>query len=146
MTDAISSFSGPHRFLSNFTPCSIVGEDGLAYKSVEHAYQAAKAINAADREKIRQAPTAGEAKRLGRQVECRSDWEAVKVGVMERLLRFKFSNPHFKALLLDTGERRLVEGNTWGDTVWGVCGGKGQNKLGELLMKVRREIRDESTG
>ena len=36
-----------------------------------------------------------------------------------------------------TGDGQIVEGNTWGDTFWGVCGGRGQNWLGRLLMERR---------
>jgi predicted NAD-dependent protein-ADP-ribosyltransferase YbiA (DUF1768 family) len=42
---------------------------------------------------------------------------------------------------LDTGKRFLMEGNYWKDTYWGVCNGDGDNRLGEMLMRVRREIR-----
>lgn len=44
-------------------------------------------------------------------------------------------------MLLKTGDEELVEGNTWGDTFWGVCKGKGRNELGKILMKVREEFR-----
>ena len=43
-------------------------------------------------------------------------------------------------MLLATGEEYLVEGNTWGDKYWGVCGGIGLNHLGKLLMQVRDEL------
>jgi predicted NAD-dependent protein-ADP-ribosyltransferase YbiA (DUF1768 family) len=43
--------------------------------------------------------------------------------------------------LLETGDAELIEGNDWGDTFWGVCGGKGNNFLGKLLMEVRKELR-----
>lgn len=35
----------------------------------------------------------------------------------------------------------LVEGNSFGDTFWGVDArtGKGENHLGKILMKVREE-------
>jgi ribA/ribD-fused uncharacterized protein len=75
----------------------------------------------------------------------RSDWEQVRASVMLDLLRFKFAQPRLAALLRSTGAARLVEGNPWHDTAWGVCTcsthqGVGANKLGELLMQVRSEI------
>ena len=39
------------------------------------------------------------------------------------------------------GEEYLEEGNTWHDTYWGVCNGKGKNKLGKILMQVREELK-----
>ena len=45
-----------------------------------------------------------------------------------------------------TGDAELIEGNTWHDNYWGVCScskcnGRGKNRLGKLLMKVREELR-----
>jgi len=42
--------------------------------------------------------------------------------------------------LVDTGARDLIEGNTWGDTFWGISGGKGENNLGKLLINQREEL------
>ena len=86
--------------------------------------------------------TPGEAKRMGRQVTLRKDWEDVKISVMEKGLRMKFAIPELRDKLLATGEEELVEGNWWGDTCWGVCKGVGANNLGKLLMKIREESRD----
>ena len=44
---------------------------------------------------------------------------------MADLLRQKFSHPDLAVLLLATGDEDLVEINTWGDTFWGICDGKG---------------------
>ena len=44
------------------------------------------------------------------------------------------------ANLLATGKATLVEGNSWGDTFWGVCRGKGKNMLGKILMRVRKRL------
>jgi hypothetical protein len=46
-------------------------------------------------------------------------------------------------MLLDTGNKVLKETNTWGDTYWGISNGKGKNMLGRLLMKLRKEIKEE---
>lgn len=135
--EPINKFEGKYRFLSNFYPCF---PDGL---SVEHRYQAAKAISFFDWYWVLSSPNAGIAKKRGRQIEVRKDWEQVKLNIMEQLLNHKFlNNPDLKKLLLDTGERELIEGNWWGDTFWGVCNGIGENHLGKLLMKVRKELRN----
>lgn len=136
----IGHFAGEFRFLSNFYPCTIEYEDSL-YGSVEHAYQAAKTLYPEERHTILMAPTPGYAKRLGRQVRLRVDWEQVKLDVMLELLRRKFAKEPLKGKLLATGDARLVEGNTWGDRFWGVSYGYGLNHLGNLLMRVRDECR-----
>lgn len=136
----IDSFTGEYFFLSNFYTVKIkVGV--IVYPSVEHAYQASKTLSRAARMKVREAPTAGEAKRLGRELVLRRNWEQIKLGMMKGLLEIKFNSVELKAKLLATGDRELIEGNTWGDRYWGVCGGKGENHLGKLLMEVRASYR-----
>lgn len=145
----ILSFADDHDFLSNFYVAPIRFE-GAEYPTVEHAFQAAKTPEGKERARIRNAPNPGKAKSLGRKVALRKDWEQVKLGVMEALVREKFTaHPDLAARLLATGERQLVEGNTWGDTFWGVVRGNGKNHLGKILMRVRAELqgaRKHSTG
>lgn len=136
----IDSFSGRHRFLSNFYPASIV-LDGEEYPTVEHAYQAAKTVDSLARAFIRGLSRAGDAKRAGKAFPLRPDWEEMKLPIMESLLWQKFAAPPLRTWLLDTGDQVLVEGNYWGDEFWGVCRGRGENHLGKLLMKVRNELR-----
>lgn len=144
MSDDILEFREAHEFLSNFWPVAIRFE-GQTYPTVEHAFQAAKTDDEEERARIRGARDPGKAKRLGRAVRLRRDWEKVKLGIMESLLREKFTaHPDLRELLLATGERRLVEGNTWGDAFWGVCRGRGKNHLGKLLMRVRDDLRAAS--
>jgi ribA/ribD-fused uncharacterized protein len=124
-------------------PCIYAGDE---YPTVEHAFQAAKTAPA-ERAEFRVAGLdAKGAKRLGGKkslLHGKDWWESIKLGVMETCLRSKFSRPEPRALLLGTGDRELVEGNTWGDKYWGVCanGGGGDNNLGKLLMKLRGELR-----
>lgn len=140
---AIDSFSGQYRFLSNFFPSPIIIK-GNEYATVEHAYQAAKLPNPEHQEAVRLAPTPAQAKKLGRSCLKRPGWDEMKDGVMLDLLRLKFKTATLAALLLMTGNAQLVEGNTWHDHYWGVCNGRGKNRLGELLMQVRSEIHQES--
>lgn len=131
-----------HTVFSNFSPASVVF-DGVEYPTVEHAYQAAKTTDVGDRLWVRAAERPGDAKRRGRRVILRSDWDAVKIEVMRDLLRQKFAVPERRAALMETGDEPLVEGNTWHDEFWGVCScpqhGQGQNWLGRLLMEIRAE-------
>lgn len=62
---------------------------------------------------------------------------------MLQIVRNKFTDPDLRQKLLDTGNARLIEGNTWGDMTWGMVNGKGQNLLGKILEKVRLEIEEE---
>lgn len=139
---SIESFVGDYRFLSNFFPAPVV-LDGMTYPTVEHAYQAAKTLNRKERYRILADFPPSSAKRTGRHLTLRLDWDEVKLGVMLDLLRQKFRASKLKLLLLQTGCKELIEGNTWGDTYWGVCNGVGANHLGRLLMQVRRELLDE---
>jgi len=137
----ISSFTGDYRFLSNFYPAT-VELDGIEYHSVEHAYQAAKTLDQEERKVFHIHPplTAAEAKKLGKKLTMRSDWEEVKLEIMEKLLIQKFAHVDLKKQLSQTGDALLVEGNYWGDTYWGVDNKKGgQNHLGKLLMKIRNQ-------
>lgn len=140
----ISQFRGKYRFLSNFFP-SVVLLDGIEYQTVEHAYQAAKTFDTQARLRIRNAQGPMQAKRLGKRLKLRPDWEDQKLAVMYELLRQKFAHPHFRQMLIGTGNTTLVEGNTWGDTFWGICDNRGENNLGALLMRIRREIQNEDS-
>lgn len=132
-------FVGCYRFLSNFYSCKVRYE-GQIYPSSEAAYQAAKTLDPDTRRQfVTMSP--GEAKRAGRQLEVRSDWETIKIEVMWHCLASKFSDPDLRSKLLDTGDMELVERNTWGDRYWGQVNGVGENQLGRLLMQMRELIR-----
>lgn len=137
----IDDFRGQHNFLSNFFPITII-VGGETYPSVEHAYQAHKAVRDGDHRAIRNALHPAIAKKMGKKIKIRPDWEEVKVRVMLDCLHAKFNDPELRRKLMSTEDDWLIEGNWWGDRFWGVCGGEGQNWLGELLMHVRWEIRE----
>jgi len=152
--DYIIKFDGTdNAFLSNFYPSEIevdrfpldedLGEVKI-YPTSEHAFQAAKTHNQKDRDLILLAATPGAAKRMGRQISLRGDWEDVKNEMMLFCLRKKFEAKDLRDKLLGTGDSILVEGNKWHDSHWGVCycekcKGVGKNMLGKLLMKVRED-------
>ena len=147
----IDKFDGEYAFLSNYYPSKIVydidDEHVMYAKTVEHAFHAAKTFNIEEEFDILAANTPGQAKRLGRKCTLRPDWENVKDDVMRTLLRKKFAIPELRDKLLATGDAKLIEGTTWHDNYWGVCscekcGGRGKNRLGELLMEMREELRE----
>jgi ribA/ribD-fused uncharacterized protein len=136
----IDRFTGDHEFLSNYY-ASPIEVDGILYATVEHAFHAAKTLKLDEKRGIAAAATPGDAKRMGRLVEARADWEEVKVGIMEDLVRLKFgTHSSLREMLLATGDAQLIEGNWWKDTFWGVCRGAGRNELGKILMRVRAEL------
>ena len=133
----ITSFTGEYRWLSNFFPCTIY-YDGMEFRSVEHAYQAAKTQDYIYRTHILNAVSAADAKKYGSSIPLRADWESIKLDVMFMLLSQKFNQSPFAERLTATGNQELVEGNYWGDKFWGVhSDGEGQNNLGKMLMKIR---------
>ena len=81
------------------------------------------------------------AKKLGRHVQLRPDWEQIKEDIMYEVCRAKFTqHEDLKARLLSTGSAQLIEGNDWNDREWGVCNSEGKNKLGKILMRIREEL------
>lgn len=143
--DAVAGFSGPNRFLSNFWFCNIRFE-GVLYPSTEHAFQAAKTLSTAHRKSIAQACSAADAKRLGRRVSLRPDWDQVRTAVMLEINRQKYSQQILRRALLATQSRPIFEVTTrWNDQIWGVVqlpGGDyiGANRLGRILTCLRAEI------
>lgn len=139
---AITSFDGEFAFLSNFWPCTIL-YNGILYQSAEAAYQAAKCKMDKDRVPF-SSMSPSKAKRVGRTVDLRDDWDEIKLQVMYDILRYKFHiHTYLKDMLLKTGDAYLQEGNYWHDTFWGVDShtGEGENHLGKILMRIRSELR-----
>ena len=142
----ISAFRGPHDFLSNFYAADAEFE-GAEYPTIEHAFQAAKSFDFAERRAVKNARTASEAKRMGRKIKRRADWFDVSLVVMETLVRQKFTRyPELRTKLLETGDAKLIEGNNWNDRFYGAVYDTnrsewmGENHLGKILMKVRDEL------
>lgn len=138
----IDSFRGKYYFLSNFFPAEVT-YSRLTYQNNEAAFQAQKTYSKEERIEFTTLEPR-DAKRRGRRVRLRKDWEQVKDRIMEEIVRAKFSqNEELKEQLLATGDAQLVEGNRWNDRYWGVDirSGVGENHLGKILMKVRSELR-----
>lgn len=142
---SIDNFRGYYYFLSNFSDSKIEYK-GYTYSSGEAAFQAQK-NDSHTYKHLMQFQTPKSAKREGRHVNLRKDWEQVKDQLMYEIVLAKFSqNENLKKKLLATGTKRLIEGNTWHDNEWGYCtcnkckSQKKQNKLGKILMKIRSEL------
>ena len=142
----INCFENEYAFLSNFYEHPIT-YNGLVYPTNEHFFQAMKTPILSEQLEIAAAATPGRAKRLGRKATLWSNWEEIKEDVMLQALRLKFADPALAEKLLATDGEYLIEGNWWHDNYWGVCScekceHQGRNRLGELLMKVREEIKN----
>lgn len=134
---SIHRFVGDYRYLSNF----YIEPDST---HIEGEYQAEKYAQPQMRELMRASFLAlgpREAKRRGRKIPLRADWDQVKVDVMYRLVKQKFIDHYgLRRLLVATEGLELIHGNDWGDRFWGVCRGDGENWLGRILMQARVEM------
>lgn len=142
----ITEFDGKYAFLSNFYHAPFT-YDGIEYPTNEHFFQAMKTLDQKERKKIAAAATPGKAKRMGRQVQLREDWEQVKYTAMRVGVERKFdAHPKLASKLIATGDAILIEGNSWHDNTWGSCfcpkcaAIAGKNWLGEILMERRKEL------
>ncbi len=136
----INFFRDEYAFLSNFYECKVVFDD-IEYQNSEAAFQAQKTFDEDIKKKF-STYTPKQSKYHGKRVALRSDWEEVKDEIMYKVVTCKFTqNEDLKEKLLATGDKTLIEGNAWNDRYWGVCKGKGQNKLGQILMRVREELK-----
>ena len=137
--------SEPCGEFSNFSPHSFALK-GKHWPTSEHYFQAQKFAGSEHEEVVRLAKSPMVAARMGRsrQRPLRSDWEQVKDNVMREALQAKFSqHPKLAALLLATGNAELVE-HTRNDNYWADGGdGSGKNRLGQLLMELRAQIKDQ---
>lgn len=154
----IERFEGQNAFLSNFYPSPFIATTWFNYGSekeyefptVEHWFQAHKAANLADFERVLESPTPGIAKRTGKSIQMREEWDAVREDVMRAGLEHKFApGSELAKKLVATGDEYLQEGNTWGDSYWGatfdtlMLRWDGRNRLGVMLMEVREALRED---
>ncbi len=121
--------------------------DDAEWPSVEHYFQAMKFEDSGYREEIRSAPHPKKARKLGRSRwrTLRADWPKIRKVIMTRAVYIRCrTHPEVAARLLETGNARLVENNAY-DYYWG-CGRdrRGRNTYGEVLMDVRRKLREEA--
>lgn len=147
MKNDITAFSGEYRWLSNFWILpNWIEYAGYKWATTEQAYQAMKISDDLSHQREIMSEDfmkPGQAKRYGNQnITIRSDWDLVKIPIMTELQVLKFeSNPDLMEKLLETKGRKIIEGNTWGDTFWGECPiGTGRNELGKIIMAIRDDI------
>jgi ribA/ribD-fused uncharacterized protein len=136
--------SGGHPYLANDYPAPILIE-GQTYPAVEHAYWALATSDPDARERITNAPTAREARKLGQAAQTRPDWNIVRLAVMPRLVREKFrQHPDLAAQLIATGDGRLVNSVDMSRSRYWGGSREGRNWLGRMLELVRAELVESS--
>ena len=168
----IDLFRNTYSWLSNFY-FSPVKYEGVWFPCSENAFQAKKSSHLSNEEIARYIGAENmvkyqlsldmknlgyyyfskikpsEAKKMGKTIPARPDWETIKVDVMKDIIRLKFTqSSKLKTRLLETGDEEIVEGNLWHDNFWGHCNCqkcrsiKGTNMLGKILMEVREELKN----
>lgn len=127
--------------------------EGETFATSEHAYQAGKARKPAVRKWLMEAPSPALLAMAAHGLyywDVAPGWSTSKFDRMRAVLWAKFTqHPDLLDLLLGTGEARLVEAATVDSEVnrlWGEVNGVGRNMLGELLMELRAELRDQGAG
>ncbi len=127
--------------------------DGEIYGCAEAAYQAGKPRKPEVRTWLMAAPSpsllAAAAHALN-SWDIAPGWSQGRYDRMLRVVRAKFTqHADLAAILLSTGDARIAETATvdndvnrrWGEVACGKDGWKGTNWLGEILQKVREELK-----
>ena len=138
------SVKTPYGEFSNFALFPLF-MDGKFWPSSEHYYQAQKFLTEDLQELIRNAKTPFEAATIarGKEMPVRDDWDDIKDGIMEKVVREKFTfYPVLTELLLSTNNSKIYE-HTKNDCYWADCLDRtGKNKLGIIIEKVREELKN----
>lgn len=149
--------------LSNMSGDFPILVNGVRVRSSEHLYQALKFTNDSDVQKqilgepspmrakwIAKTKDDVKKKKEGNLKKVRKDWNEIQVEVMEFCLKTKliWHWIRFGQLLRSTEGREIfeIEARAVKNSFWGVVpdedGFRGENRLGELLMKLRDELID----
>lgn len=136
-------FFGLDRFLSNFFMVEFTMY-GQKFINSEQAYVWHKSEDKNFRRLVLRTSDPRAIKHLGSTVKLRSGWdESLRLKFMHDVIHAKFKIPELRRRLISTEQAYLEETNTWDDTFWGRCRGKGKNHLGRQLMVERTYIFDQ---
>lgn len=139
--EEILQFKEEFAFLANEYPAKIDYE-GVVYPCAASAFLAAGRADPAEKIKISRMNVDIAKMKYSRSMEEMQAQQ--QAAIMEEIVRLKFiSHPELAEKLMETGDKRLVNGGknkkTWGVNLitW-----EGENKLGVLLMKLRKELQE----
>jgi ribA/ribD-fused uncharacterized protein len=142
--DAVYFFTLPYEPLNNWSAHRVTIW-GKTFPTLEHGFHYRKYSDKHPEiaEEIANAPSPWAAMQVDRhhRAKRRHDWQEAKVGIMTELMRAKIEqNPDVKERLLATGSKTIVENSPW-DDFWGAGkDGRGQNRMGKILMHLRDEL------
>jgi len=117
---------------------------GINYWTVENFYVAIKVPNNSirhrERQKIAQM-NPGLAKKYGRNLNVRKDWNLVKMDFMRIAIEHKFKKGTSWYDKLLSFDKPVIEWNNWKDKFYGICifSMEGENNLGKLIDRIKTE-------
>ena len=127
-------------FLHNCYPCTFIYKSNT-YTNLQSAYEACKENNPINRIKY---TTLDGYTAMKISPEPSDTFNSNRTSLMYKLLRIKFSDNILRQKLLSTQNKDILYYNAWHDNYWGICNcgncSGGQNNLGLLLMKLRKEL------
>lgn len=142
----------PYTCFTNFSPHPVVMPmplfegNQVTFKTAEHAFQTFKCTNIKDATYVMSANTPGEAKKRGRSIVKHDGWDTMSTNVMRDIVSIKvLMYFDVRRVLINTSNAIIIEGNTWGDKLWGMVKNsngewEGENRLGQILMELRWKI------
>ena len=134
-------------WFSNFKAFEVpMSYQGMTFNTPEHFYMAMKTTEIVLRRKISNLPTPAQAKKFGRTLQLRPDWNEYRLDIMEYALRYKFGpgTKWLERLRRENGP--FIELNYWHDNFWGHCicnkckAKIHHNHLGKLIDKLQAEF------
>lgn len=145
---------GPFGGLSNMAGGFSLRVNGMRILTSEALYQACRFPHRLEVQRLiieQKSPMTAKMKSKPYRRDSRPDWDQVRVKIMRWCLRVKLAQNWgaFSGLLLETGERQIVE-ESRKDDFWGAKATDegtlvGMNVLGRLLMELREAIKAESS-
>lgn len=140
----IAFFSLPYEAFNNWSAHK-VKIFGYEFQTAEAAFQYAKFKDSAPdlARQILEAPSPWQVFQIAKANRDKTppDWKQSKLAIMEQIIRTKVDqNSDVKQRLMDSGTKTIMENSPW-DSFWGAGpDGKGENNLGKIYMKIRKEI------
>jgi len=131
----------------SYAPFQIEWKEKI-WPTAEHAYQAAHFFETkpdlAEQVRLQRSPRLADEFANSHSADDDPNWKNMRLKVMEEICLLKLKQHKLiQDTLLESGDLRLVESNP-NDYFWGNgADDSGENHLGMIWMKLRRELRNE---